>query len=128
MSSAIAKLFLLVAIKFATRDAWGCGIEYEGGRPGWLDSKNGLPGMVGSGMPETYELLLLLQYVQKVVQTYKRDFEIPMELAEMVTTVNEALETLLAAGLSEPTVEDFENDVPQAMFESWDQVAAAREN
>lgn len=43
-SSAIAKLFLLGSIKFATRDAYGMGIEYEGGRPGWLDSMNGLPG------------------------------------------------------------------------------------
>ena len=43
-SCVIAKLFLLGAIKFATRDAWGMGIEYEGGRPGWLDSMNGLPG------------------------------------------------------------------------------------
>ena len=44
--------FLLGAIKFAMRDPYGMGIEYEGGRPGWLDSMNGLPGMVGSGMPE----------------------------------------------------------------------------
>ena len=58
-SSPIAKLFLLGSIKFAMRDAWGMGIEYEGGRPGWMDSMNGLPGMVGSGMPETYEMLLL---------------------------------------------------------------------
>lgn len=42
--SAIAKLFGLGAIKYAMRDAWGMGIEYEGGRPGWLDSMNGLPG------------------------------------------------------------------------------------
>lgn len=45
MSTPIAKLFLLGAIKFATRDPYGMGIEYEGGRPGWLDSMNGLPGM-----------------------------------------------------------------------------------
>lgn len=56
MSSAIAKLFLLGAIKFATRDAYGMGIEYEGGRPGWMDSMNGLPGMIGSGIPEYVEL------------------------------------------------------------------------
>jgi hypothetical protein len=43
-STPIAKLFLLVSLKFAMRDAWGMGIEYEGGRPGWLDSMNGLPG------------------------------------------------------------------------------------
>ncbi len=40
-SSPIAKLFLLGTIKFATRDAWGMGIEYEGGRPGWNDAMNG---------------------------------------------------------------------------------------
>ena len=45
-SSAIAKLFLLGAIKYATRDAYGMGIEYEGGRPGWNDAMNGLAGCV----------------------------------------------------------------------------------
>jgi hypothetical protein len=43
-SSAIAKLFLLGAIKYATRDAYGMGVEYEGGRPGWNDAMNGLIG------------------------------------------------------------------------------------
>ena len=43
-SSAIAKLFLLGAMKYSMRDAYGMGVEYEGGRPGWLDSMNGLPG------------------------------------------------------------------------------------
>ena len=128
LSSAISKLFLLGSMKFAMRDAWGCGIEYEGGRPGWLDSMNGLPGMVGSGMPETYELLLLLQYVKKVVSTYQRPVEIPSELNKMVETVNSALDTLLEAKLVEPEVEDFENNVPKEMFEYWDVTAAAREN
>lgn len=43
-SSAIAKLFLLGTIKYATRDAYGMGVEYEGGRPGWNDAMNGLAG------------------------------------------------------------------------------------
>lgn len=43
-SPAIAKLFLLGTIKYATRDAYGMGIEYEGGRPGWNDAMNGLAG------------------------------------------------------------------------------------
>ena len=34
-SSPIAKLVLLATVKFATRDAYGIGIEYEGGKPGW---------------------------------------------------------------------------------------------
>jgi hypothetical protein len=37
-SSPIAKLFLLATIKYATRDAFGMGVEYEGGRPGWNDA------------------------------------------------------------------------------------------
>ena len=43
-SSAIAKLFLLGSIKYATRDAYGMGVEYEGGKPGWNDAMNGLNG------------------------------------------------------------------------------------
>ena len=127
-SSAIAKLFNLGAIKYAMRDAWGAGVEYEGGRPGWLDSMNGLHGMVGSGMPETYELKLLLEYVLKVVKTYKREVVVPAEIAEMVNTVNEALDKLVAYGLAEPEIEDFEKDVPQELFEYWDTVATARED
>ena len=30
-----------------------------------------IDGMIGSGMPETYELYLLMQYVKKVVDTYE---------------------------------------------------------
>jgi hypothetical protein len=37
-STPIAKLFLLATVKYATRDAFGMGIEYEGGRPGWNDA------------------------------------------------------------------------------------------
>ena len=125
MSTPIAKLFLLCSIKFAMRDAWGMGIEYEGGRPGWLDSMNGLPGMVGSGMPETYELYLLIQYVKKVVDTYDRHIVVPSELGVMISAIEEALDTLDSAGYEEE--EDLPLDVPQPLFEYWDTVATARE-
>jgi len=58
MSTPIAKLFLLGAIKFAMRDAWGMGIEYEGGRPGWLDSMNGLPGKFLGQLPSTSQRMV----------------------------------------------------------------------
>jgi hypothetical protein len=125
-SSAIAKLFHLGAIKFAMRDAWGMGIEYEGGRPGWLDSMNGLPGMVGSGMPETYELKLLLHYVRKVVHKYQRDVVVPDELMRMITTVNKALKRLKAVGYVEEKRPS--PAVPKALFTYWDVVTAARES
>eukprot|EP00980_Cylindrotheca_fusiformis_P015436 scaffold4343_cov144-Cylindrotheca_fusiformis.AAC.14 len=125
-STPIAKLFLLGSVKFAMRDAWGMGIEYEGGRPGWLDSMNGLPGMVGSGMPETYELYLLLQYVKKVVDKYERDVVIPVELGVMLNTVEDALDELEKAGYEDPKELPF--DVPEPLFKYWDSVAAARES
>lgn len=87
---------------------------------------NGLPGMIGSGMPETYELLLLLKYVRKVVFTYKRGVVIPSELAKMVNTVNKALDELEESGYQDPV--DLPLDVPPELFHYWDIVASAREN
>ncbi|KAI2505668.1 hypothetical protein MHU86_8726 [Fragilaria crotonensis] len=101
-SPPIVKLFLLGAIKFAMRDAYGMGVEYEGGRPGWNDAMNGLPGMVGSGMPETYEMYLMLKYVRKVVKTYKRGLIVPDELHVMVSTINTALDEFSRTGFTDP--------------------------
>jgi hypothetical protein len=126
MSTPIAKLFLLGSIKFAMRDAWGMGVEYEGGRPGWLDSMNGLPGMVGSGMPETYELLLLLKYVKKVVDKYDREVVVPTELGTMITAVEAALDELRSSSYKDTF--PLPHDVPQPLFEYWDKVATARED
>lgn len=125
MSTPIAKLFLLGSIKFAMRDAWGMGVEYEGGRPGWLDSMNGLPGMVGSGMPETYELLLLLKYVKKVVDKYDREVVVPAELGTMITAVEAALDEYRAASYKDTF--PLPHDVPDTLFQYWDKVATARE-
>ena len=43
-SPAISKLFLLGVMKYSMRDAYGMGVEYEGGKPGWNDAMNGLNG------------------------------------------------------------------------------------
>jgi hypothetical protein len=87
---------------------------------------NGLPGMVGSGMPETYELYQLLTYVKKVVDKYGRSLIVPTELADMVAEVNAALDDLKASGFVEPDVLPF--DVPNELFTYWDAVATARED
>jgi hypothetical protein len=87
---------------------------------------NGLPGMVGSGMPETYELYLLLKYVKKVVDTYDRPIDIPTELQTMLITVNGALDDLEEDGYED--AEELPLHVPVPLFEYWDVVAAAREN
>ncbi|MCP4142224.1 MAG: cellobiose phosphorylase [Chloroflexi bacterium] len=58
------KLLLLAAIKFGTRDPEGMGIEMEAGKPGWYDALNGLPGIFGSSMNESYELLRLIRFLR----------------------------------------------------------------
>ena len=32
-------------LKFSTLDPYGMGVEMEGGKPGWNDAMNGLPGI-----------------------------------------------------------------------------------
>jgi hypothetical protein len=123
-STPIAKLFLLGTLKFATRDAYGMGIEYEGGKPGWNDANNGLVGMLGSGMPETFELVYLLKYVQRTVLKYHHGITIPVELHDLIVSIQ--------ANLAELSATYSDNDVlypivPPSLFRYWDAVATARE-
>jgi len=127
-STPIAKLFLLGTIKFATRDAYGMGVEYEGGRPGWNDAMNGLPGMVGSGMPETFELQQLLLYVNSALSKYDRPIVIPAELKELIDTIQTELGQLLSSGYQDSEGDEVPADVPEVMFKYWDNVATARES
>jgi hypothetical protein len=124
-STPIAKLFLLATIKYATRDAYGMGIEYEGGRPGWNDAMNGLVGMVGSGMPETYELEVLIRYVLSVVSKFNRPIVVPAELGALIDSISSAM-TLLGGYVDHP--EKLSKTVPQPLFDYWDSVATARED
>lgn len=123
-STVFAKLFLLATLKFATRDALGMGIEYEGGRPGWDDANNGIPGMLGSGMPETFELKALIRYLLRCGKKYDRKFEVPEELYQLFDSINGNLTELL---------DDYDNEmastgeVPDKLFSYWDKVATARE-
>jgi hypothetical protein len=134
-STPMAKLFLLASLKFATRDAYGMGIEYESGKPGWNDAMNGLTGMVGSGMPETYELKRLVTYLLKATQRHKQSIVVPLELNELLTEMDAALATLRdskSTKLHNLMKEDDEEgdilrDVPEPFFKYWDRVASARE-
>lgn len=122
-STIYAKLFLLATLKFATRDALGMGIEYEGGRPGWDEANNGLSGMLGSGMPETFELKALIQYLVRSGKKYARDVEIPEELHQLLNSINGNLTELI--GYDDVFVNA--EMVPPKLFSYWDNVATARE-
>lgn len=79
--SLMEKLILLCAAKFAALDAYGMGIEMEGGKPGWYDALNGMPGMFGSSMAETYELRRMLEYTIGALKKYPGEVRLVEELA-----------------------------------------------
>jgi hypothetical protein len=85
--SAVSKLVMLAIIKFSTLDPYGMGLEYEGGKPGWNDAMNGLPGIIGSGMPETYEMLRLVRYLSAALGKYNRGVDVPTEFGDFAITV-----------------------------------------
>lgn len=78
------KLLLLCATKFAALDAYGMGIEMEGGKPGWYDALNGLPALFGSSMAETYELARMLRYTIAALDKYPADVAVTEELANFI--------------------------------------------
>ncbi|KAL7574965.1 hypothetical protein ACA910_010784 [Epithemia clementina (nom. ined.)] len=125
--SIMSKLVVLGVVKYATRDPFGIGLEYEAGRPGWNEANNGLPGMVGSGLPELIELVALLRYVRASCINFKKDVIVPVELAEFIDSIEAARLVLLQerGNWDMPITSNF--TVPSFLFKYWDTVSEARE-
>lgn len=91
-SNLLTKLFVIIQNRFASLDMFGMGIEMEGGKPGWYDALNGLPGIFGSSMAETCELYRLLQYVYKAAEAYKEDALVFTELYDFILNTKKVLQ------------------------------------
>lgn len=88
-SSLLSKLVVLAVNKFSILDPMGMGIEMEGGKPGWDDAMNGLPGIFGSSMAESYELSRLLNFIIKVFSEYNEEgIYIPVEVRELINKIS----------------------------------------
>ncbi len=85
----LGKMLTLALQKFLLLDQAGMGIEMEGGKPGWNDAMNGLPGLFGSGMPETMELARLLDFLTESLKENNEvnKIELPEELAKLLTDI-----------------------------------------
>lgn len=59
----IVKLLCLVANKVSTLDPSGIGVEMEADKPNWYDALNGLPGLLGSSVSETFEIKRCATYI-----------------------------------------------------------------
>jgi len=111
-----AKLILLAVLKFSTADPHGMGVEMEGGKPGWNDAMNGLPGIFGSSMPVMYEVHALLTFLRDTVKVVDRAVSMPVEVVALMGGVEDALALFTASpgGL-------------QDEFFYWDRTSTARE-
>lgn len=106
------KMIILALSKFAQMDMDGIGVEMEGGKPGWNDAMNGLPGLFGSGTPETFELKRLVKFI---TDNFGGDgfVVMPVEISKYLDAVKAELDKYNAGTLND--------------FEYWDAVASVRE-
>jgi len=61
----LVKLLALLANKVATLDPSGIGVEMEANKPNWYDALNGLPGLLGSSISETFEVNRMAMFLLK---------------------------------------------------------------
>ena len=108
------KLLLLSATKFATLDAYGMGVEMEGGKPGWYDALNGLPGLFGSSMAESCELARNLEYTIGALKRYPEQVELLKELADFIDEIDGIVKEEKNALLKEEKVMGFWNKINDA--------------
>lgn len=108
------KLLLLCAAKYAALDAYGMGVEMEGGKPGWYDALNGLPGIFGSSMSETCELGRNLHYTIGALKKKEQKIEILEEIAEFIYALAEITAEEKDALLHQDKVMAFWNKINDA--------------
>ncbi len=110
----LEKVLNLVAIKAATLDPFGMGIEMESEKPGWCDALNGLPGLMGSSVNEAFELRRWIAYLKDHLNAI-------LKPNEAITLSREVGDLLVAVRvvLSLADHRDF--------FKTWDKLSSLRE-
>jgi hypothetical protein len=110
------KLLILSILKYSTLDPMGMGIEMEADKPSWCDALNGLPGLFGSSMADSFDLLRLLNFLQEHLSNgVIENLELPIEISDLLQKIQAALRDYQ------------ENQTEKADFIYWDCVSSARE-
>jgi len=91
----LTKLLCVAANKVATLDPSGIGIEMEADKPNWYDALNGLPGLLGSSISETFELkrlsVFLLDLLPEESENKNGDIRVFEELHTFILSLTELL-------------------------------------
>ncbi|MCD6413685.1 MAG: hypothetical protein J7L54_06030 [Elusimicrobia bacterium] len=69
----LVKLLVLVSTRIASLDPEGIGVEMEADKPGWNDSMNGLPAILGSSLCQRMELEKALKFLKNSLGKTKTD-------------------------------------------------------
>ena len=112
-TSLYSKLVTLALVKTSTLAPFGLGVEMEGDKPGWNDSLNGLPGMIGSSTSELFELKRLLDILRNVQLSGSETIALPKEVDMFLRQVVEHI-----AGLE---------GTEESEYRYWNNVTTARE-
>ncbi|WP_448376633.1 cellobiose phosphorylase [Fervidobacterium sp.] len=97
-TSLMTKLVNLAAVKFCTTDPYGVGIEMEAGKPGWYDALNGLPGLFGSSVAESFELLRLMKFILDSLNEFKNEkINLPIEVMKLLKEEQRVIDWYLSS-------------------------------
>ena len=99
-TSLFGKLYHLAVIKCATLDPLQMGVEMEGGKPGWNDAFNGLPGLLGSSTSETVELLGLVKDLQIYLHGAPEKLDLPGQIAALGESLDNLIEERLLGNIT----------------------------
>lgn len=112
-SNLAEKMLMLLLSRYAALDPYGMGVEMEAGKPGWYDALNGMPGIFGSSMAETYEVSRLTAFLAEELTKYPKSIKLPVESYDFLCEVNHCLEQYRKGELD--------------LFGYWDQVNNKKE-
>lgn len=93
-----SKIFVLLTNKIASLDPAGTGLEMEGGKPGWCDALNGLPGIIGSSINESTEAGRMAYIMKNIFADADKDIKIniPAEAKEFYDKIFHLLENSIS--------------------------------
>ena len=111
-TSLIIKILCLLVNKLASLDPEGVGVEMEADKPNWYDALNGLPGLMGSSISETFEIRRHILFLLDQLQEHGVEDEswpVFEELKEFMDVLNDLFTSQLSP------------------FEFWDSASTAKE-
>jgi hypothetical protein len=92
------KMLILALNKLASFDPAVAGLEMDTGRPGWCDAVNGLPGILGSSVPEVFALKRLLQQMLLILNWSSAPaISIPAEIARFLEAMDQTMGSRLVS-------------------------------